>query len=213
MGRFLTRGLGGAYREIFGVFGRARGVAPVRPTGSRGPTLFLVRDEASGGPGPEPARDRYIRTPMVGYPAFGIHSLLGAGTGGEWLGYRSLFEEYFVEGYRAGPAPDRRDRAGADRHLAGARRDRPAGRDLPHRGRDPRSPLLPDELRLLRRHGRDRFRPVDRPRPRPADRPHRPRPRRRRPHAARAPDGGRTRRHGAGLGRPDAARCPSRPVR
>ena len=44
--------------------------------------------------------DLFARNPILGYPPFGAHSQLGGGSGGVWLGYRVLFEEYFAEGYR-----------------------------------------------------------------------------------------------------------------
>jgi cytochrome P450 len=67
--------------------------------GSQNNKSYLVRDEyvvdrILQNP------DVYARNPLEGYPPFGTHSVLGGGSGGVWLGYRILFEEYFSEGYQ-----------------------------------------------------------------------------------------------------------------
>jgi CRP-like cAMP-binding protein/cytochrome P450/bacterioferritin-associated ferredoxin len=101
-GRFvlqlIAKGPARFYSGMMGVYGDEEEVG-VLQFGGEDNKSYLVRDEhvvdcVLQNP------DIYARNPLEGYPPFGTHSVLGGGSGGVWLGYRVLFEEYFAEGYQ-----------------------------------------------------------------------------------------------------------------
>ena len=101
-GRFvlhlIAKGPSRYYSGMMGVYGDEE-VVGVLQFGGANNKSYLVRDEEVvdrilQNP------DLYARNPLEGYPPFGTHSVLGGGSGGVWLGYRVLFEEYFAEGYQ-----------------------------------------------------------------------------------------------------------------
>ncbi len=96
---FITGGLESYYHALFDVAGRETGYVQLRPFGPLGKTLTVLRDEAMINRVLENP-DIYSRSYLIGYPPFGVHSVLGSGTTGKWLGLRAMCEEYFVEGFR-----------------------------------------------------------------------------------------------------------------
>ncbi len=95
---FLVGGPARFYRALFGSYGESTTVATFR-LGSLGSPIHIVRgeeivDHILQNP------HVYARNPVVGYPPFAEHSVLGGGSSGVWLGYRMLCEEYFSEDYR-----------------------------------------------------------------------------------------------------------------
>jgi CRP-like cAMP-binding protein/cytochrome P450/bacterioferritin-associated ferredoxin len=102
-GRFMrtliTGGPARFYRALYKAFGREKTVGVLKMT-PFGPPHYVVRDgrlidHILQNP------HIYAREPLAGYTAFGQHSVFGAGSGGAWLGYRMLFEEYLSGGYQA----------------------------------------------------------------------------------------------------------------
>lgn len=95
----LIHGPSKFYPALFATFGKEKGHAELKLMGPFGPTAFIIRDESMVDHVLQNP-DIYARNPMENYPPFGAHSVLGGGSGGVWLGYRAIFEEYFVDGYR-----------------------------------------------------------------------------------------------------------------
>jgi CRP-like cAMP-binding protein/cytochrome P450/bacterioferritin-associated ferredoxin len=96
--KIVSRGPQRLYSVLFDEFDSETKIAKIS-LGAAG-TNYLVRDEELVDEvlqNPEV----YGRDPITSYPPFGAHSQLGGGSGGVWLGYRVLFEDYFAEGYRA----------------------------------------------------------------------------------------------------------------
>jgi CRP-like cAMP-binding protein/cytochrome P450/bacterioferritin-associated ferredoxin len=96
---FVWGGLESYYRALFSVLGQESKYAEISPYGRLGKTMYILRDELMINRVLQNP-DIYSRTFLVGYPPFGVHSVLGSGTSGKWLGFRSMCEEYFVDGFR-----------------------------------------------------------------------------------------------------------------
>lgn len=101
-GRFvlqlISKGPARFYSAMMQAYGKDEEVG-VLQFGGAGNRSYLARDEKVVDTILQ-SPDVYARNPLTGYPPFGTHSVLGGGSGGVWLGYRILFEEYFVEGYQ-----------------------------------------------------------------------------------------------------------------
>ncbi|MDC0254430.1 cytochrome P450 [Bacteriovoracales bacterium] len=92
------RGPDRMYSILASVIGNERRFKKFQPLGPLGPSLFIFMDESIVNTILEETLN-YPRITITRFPPFGAHSLLGNGTTGTWLGYRALFEEYFIDGY------------------------------------------------------------------------------------------------------------------
>ena len=104
---FARSGFERFFQAMWQVFDHEQDYALFRMLGWTGNHTLIIRSEKMLSHVLRRPKE-FPRSGLGGYPPFDVNSVLGAGSGKEWLKYRILFNDYFMKSYRE-DIPELRD--------------------------------------------------------------------------------------------------------